>query len=39
MIQTERLTLRIPRAKDFDGFAEFQADEDASRYVGAARPA
>ena len=34
MIETERLLLRIPRAEDFDGFAELHADEEASRYIG-----
>jgi len=34
MIETQRLLLRIPRAEDFDGFAELHADEEASCYIG-----
>lgn len=37
-IETERLILRHPRAEDFDAFAAFAADEDASRYLGGALP-
>jgi RimJ/RimL family protein N-acetyltransferase len=34
MIETGRLLLRVPRAEDFDGFAELHADAEASRYIG-----
>lgn len=33
-LETERLILRLPRAEDFDDYAELQADEEASRYIG-----
>jgi RimJ/RimL family protein N-acetyltransferase len=37
-IETARLILRPPVAEDLDGFAEFGADEEASRYVGGLQP-
>ena len=37
-IETERLLLRLPRAEDFDGFAELLADEEAARYIGGHMP-
>lgn len=38
---TERLILRLPQAEDFDGWAAFQAHEEATRFVGGvqSRPA
>jgi RimJ/RimL family protein N-acetyltransferase len=33
-IETDRLVLRPPRIEDFDGFAELQADADATRFIG-----
>jgi RimJ/RimL family protein N-acetyltransferase len=33
-IETNRLLLRVPRASDFDGYAEMMADEQASRHIG-----
>ncbi len=33
-IETARLLLRVPRAGDFDGYAEMMADEQASRHIG-----
>ncbi|MEC8533562.1 MAG: GNAT family N-acetyltransferase [Pseudomonadota bacterium] len=33
-IETERLTLRPPRMEDFPRWAEFQADPDATRFIG-----
>lgn len=33
-IETDRLTLRVQRVEDFDGFAEMRADEEASRHIG-----
>ncbi len=34
VIETERLLLRLPRADDFERYAELHADEDAARHVG-----
>lgn len=34
VIETERLLLRVPRADDFERYAELHADEDAARHVG-----
>lgn len=31
---TERLVLRVPDGRDLDGFAAFQADPDATRFLG-----
>jgi RimJ/RimL family protein N-acetyltransferase len=33
-LETERLILRLQRPEDFDGYAELQADPEASRYIG-----
>ncbi|MEH6757049.1 MAG: GNAT family N-acetyltransferase [Parasphingorhabdus sp.] len=33
-IETERLILRRPNASDFDGWADFQADEKTMTYLG-----
>ncbi len=33
-IETRRLILRPPRMEDFDAWAEFQADEEATRFIG-----
>ena len=33
-IETSRLILRPPRMEDFDAWAEFLADEEATRYIG-----
>lgn len=33
-IETDRLMLRLPRAEDFDAYAQLQADEEAARYIG-----
>ena len=38
MLETERLILRPPIEEDLDGWAEFMADEEASRYVGGRQP-
>jgi RimJ/RimL family protein N-acetyltransferase len=37
-IETERLILRLPRAGDFDGYAELLADEEACRFIGGHLP-
>lgn len=37
-IETDRLILRVPRAEDFEGYAELLADEDACRYIGGHLP-
>jgi RimJ/RimL family protein N-acetyltransferase len=36
VIETARLVLRHPAAEDFDAFAAFSADEEATRYLGGA---
>jgi RimJ/RimL family protein N-acetyltransferase len=33
-IETSRLVLRPPRAEDFDGWAAYMADAEASRWIG-----
>ena len=33
-LETDRLILRVPRAEDFDAFAEMQAIPDAARFIG-----
>jgi RimJ/RimL family protein N-acetyltransferase len=37
-LQTERLTLRMLRASDFDAYAEMCADPEVQRYVGDGKP-
>lgn len=37
-LETPRLILRPPQSSDFDGFAELQADEEATRYIGGCMP-
>lgn len=37
VIQTERLTLRVPEAADFDAFADFCADATTMRFLGGAK--
>jgi RimJ/RimL family protein N-acetyltransferase len=37
-IETARLTLRPPRAEDFDAWAQFMADEQAARFIGGKQP-
>lgn len=37
-LETDRLLLRVPRAGDFNGYAELLADEDACRYIGGHMP-
>ena len=34
VLETARLILRVPRAEDFDRYAEMQADPEASQYIG-----
>ncbi|MDH5672475.1 MAG: GNAT family N-acetyltransferase [Myxococcales bacterium] len=36
-LETPRLLLRPPAAEDFDAFAAFAADEEATRYLGGAQ--
>lgn len=40
-LETERLILRAPKPEDFDAWADFMADPEASKYLGGAvvRPA
>ena len=33
-IETQRLVLRVPRIEDFERYAELQAHEQATRYIG-----
>lgn len=33
-LETQRLILRLPRAEDFDGYAELHADQEAARHIG-----
>jgi RimJ/RimL family protein N-acetyltransferase len=37
-IETERLVLRVPEARDLDAWAAFMADEEAARYIGGHQP-
>src|SRR5947209_5315377 len=34
ILETERLTLRVPQEADLDGFAELMADEESARHIG-----
>jgi RimJ/RimL family protein N-acetyltransferase len=34
ILETERLILRVPEARDFDAWAAFMQDEESARYVG-----
>ncbi|HJU25183.1 MAG TPA: GNAT family N-acetyltransferase [Rhodanobacteraceae bacterium] len=34
VLETARLVLRVPRAEDFERYAELYADEQAPRYIG-----
>ncbi|MEM8789327.1 MAG: GNAT family N-acetyltransferase [Pseudomonadota bacterium] len=36
-LTTDRLTLRAPRLEDFDAYAAFYADPDATRFIGGPR--
>lgn len=37
-LETDRLILRLPEARDFEAWALFAADEEAARYLGGAQP-
>lgn len=37
-LHTPRLLLRVPRKEDFDAWAVFMADEEATRYLGGPQP-
>ena len=37
ILETARLILRIPEARDFDAWAEFASDEQTMRYIGGAQ--
>jgi RimJ/RimL family protein N-acetyltransferase len=37
-LETERLILRPPEARDFEPWAAFAGDEEAARYLGGAQP-
>jgi RimJ/RimL family protein N-acetyltransferase len=38
VLETERLRLRVPEARDFDAFAEMGSDEEAMRHIGGTQP-
>jgi RimJ/RimL family protein N-acetyltransferase len=38
VLETDRLRLRLPTARDFDAFAEMAADEAAMRHIGGTLP-
>ena len=38
VLETERLRLRVPEARDFDSYAQMGADEEAMRYIGGTQP-
>jgi RimJ/RimL family protein N-acetyltransferase len=38
VIETDRLSLRVPRIEDFDLWAEFMGDAEAARYIGGLQP-
>jgi RimJ/RimL family protein N-acetyltransferase len=38
VLETERLVLRVPQARDFDGYAELNEDEEAMRFIGGHMP-
>lgn len=38
VLETDRLTLRLPRIEDFERYAELLADEEAARYIGGQMP-
>ena len=37
-LETDRLILRLPRREDFEPWAGFVADEDATRFIGGVQP-
>lgn len=37
-LETARLTLRLPAAADFEGYAEMLGDEETARYIGGRSP-
>ena len=37
-LETPRLLLRVPRADDFDAWAEMMADEETARFIGGVMP-
>lgn len=38
VLETERLRLRVPEARDFDAYAEMGMDEEAMRHIGGTLP-
>jgi RimJ/RimL family protein N-acetyltransferase len=38
VLETERLRLRVPSRRDFEGYAEMHRDEEAMRYIGGTLP-
>lgn len=37
-LETPRLLLRVPRQEDFEAWAAFMGDEEATRYIGGVQP-
>lgn len=37
-LETPRLLLRLPRQEDFEAWAQFMADEEATRHIGGVQP-
>jgi RimJ/RimL family protein N-acetyltransferase len=38
VLETPRLILRLPRAEDFDAYADFMADPDSANFLGGIQP-
>ena len=38
VLETERLRLRVPEKRDFEGYAQMNSDEEAMRYIGGTLP-
>lgn len=38
VLETERLRLRVPEARDFEGYARMALDEEAMRHIGGTQP-
>ena len=38
VLETQRLRLRVPEARDFAGYAEMSTDEEAMRFIGGTMP-
>lgn len=38
ILETDRLILRVPKAEDFEAYAEWTVDEEVMRYIGGVQP-